>query len=113
MANMNPNRKGLKPPFGKNPETASIASKGGKASQKVQKEKRELKESLLLLLSTSNGQDSLCTALFEKALTGDVRAFECIRDTIGQKPVEKKELTGKDGQPLNPPTIIINPVGDE
>ena len=29
---------------------------------------------------------------FEKALKGDTRAFEVIRDTAGQKPVEKVEM---------------------
>ena len=74
-------------------ERSRIAKMGAEASNKAQRERKELKESLLMLLDSGNGQDNLCTALFEKALTGDVKAFEVIRDTIGQKPVEKQVLT--------------------
>lgn len=31
-----------------------------------------------------------------------IRAFQTIRDTIGEKPTDKQEITGKDGQPLLP-----------
>lgn len=48
-----------------------------------------------MLLKTKQGDmtaaEALTMAIFEKALGGDVRAFEVIRDTIGEKPVEKKE----------------------
>lgn len=31
-----------------------------------------------------------------------MKAFQIIRDTIGEKPTDKQELTGKDGAPLIP-----------
>jgi hypothetical protein len=31
-------------------------------------------------------------ALIEKAMSGDTKAFEVIRDTIGEKPVDKVQM---------------------
>lgn len=40
--------------------------------------------------------DSLCESVIEKVLaTGDVKGFECIRDTVGEKPIEKSEVENK------------------
>lgn len=36
--------------------------------------------------------DALALALIEKGLAGSVRAFEVIRDTIGDKPTDKVEV---------------------
>ena len=43
------------------------------------------------MLETNNNQEKISIALIEKALTGDVRAFETIRDTIGEKPTQTIE----------------------
>lgn len=53
--------------------------------------KKTLKEELLFLLSEGDTQERLSLALIEKASNGDLKAFEVIRDTIGQKPVSKQE----------------------
>ena len=63
--------------------------KGGLASAKAKKERKTIREQLLLLLETGNTQTNMCVALVEKALNGDVKSFEVIRDTIGEKPTEK------------------------
>lgn len=42
-----------------------------------------------MLLESGNTQESIAVALVEKAMSGDVRAFEVLRDTIGEKPVDK------------------------
>ncbi len=76
-------------------ERKEIAKMGAEASNKKQKEKKLLKDSLLLLLETDRGQEMMCTALLERAKTGDTKAFEVIRDTIGQKPIDKSEFSGK------------------
>lgn len=40
--------------------------------------------------------ESLCESVIDKVLaTGDVKGFECIRDTVGEKPVEKSEVENK------------------
>lgn len=46
--------------------------------------RKTLKEQLLLLLKDGDIQENLCLALIEKALDGDTKAFQIIRDTIGE-----------------------------
>lgn len=81
--------------------TLEEQSKGGIASGKARRERKTLKEELLLLLSenitdkrgnTATAQKAVSSALLKKAMTGDTRAFEIIRDTIGEKPVDKVEM---------------------
>ncbi len=81
-------------------ERKEIATKGAKATNKKKAERKTLREELLLLLAKGNTQNRLSLALIEKALTGDTKAYEVIRDTIGEKPVEQV-------QNLNPPVINI------
>lgn len=69
-----------------------IASKGGKARAKKIKEQKTLKEELLLLLAEGDTQKKISLALIKKALNGDTKAFEVIRDSIGQKPTDKQEV---------------------
>lgn len=78
-------------------EVKAITSKGGKASGKARRKKRELKQLLELALSQphKDGDDNymaITVALIQKALSGDVRAYEAIRDTIGQKPTEQQQV---------------------
>lgn len=65
--------------------------KGGKASAKARKERKQLKEELLLLLSEGDTQTKVSLALIQEAMNGNTKAFEVIRDTIGEKPVDKVE----------------------
>ena len=95
-------------------ERKEKASKAGKASVKARRKKKELKTLLELALSQpqvenpdSDNYMGITLALMNKALNGDVRAFETIRDTIGQKPVDQVEQT------LKGKTININITGDE
>ena len=95
-------------------ERKEKASKAGKASVKARRKKKELKTLLELALSqpqTENPDNDnyigITLALVNKALSGDVRAFETIRDTLGQKPVDQIEQTLKSN------TININITGDE
>ena len=71
-------------------------SAGGRKSGESRRKKKELRERLELLLKTKKDgltvADALVMALVEKGLTGDVRAFEVIRDTLGQKPANRVEL---------------------
>ena len=85
--------------------TASDQRKGGKASGKARREKANLKKCLEILLEkeTENksgekvsGAEALSAKLFQTAMKGDVKAFEVLRDTAGQKPVEKVENTNTD-----------------
>ena len=72
-------------------ERKKIARMGAAASNKKQAERRTLKEELLLLLSQGDTQESISLSLIQQALEGNVKAFETIRDTIGEKPVDKVE----------------------
>lgn len=77
-------------------EAKEKGKKGGIASGKARREKRLLREELELLLemmdkNNNTIQEKICFALIKKASQGDTKAFEIVRDTIGQKPVERIE----------------------
>ena len=59
---------------------------GGIKSGQVRRERKSFRNHLLMLLETDDIQDELCAALIQKARNGDIKAFELIRDTIGEKP---------------------------
>lgn len=72
-------------------EQKAITTAGGIASGESRRARKTLKEELLLLLSEGDTQKSVSVALLQKAMDGDVKAFEVVRDTIGERPVEKVE----------------------
>ena len=82
-------------------EQREIAKKGGIKSGEKRRERKQLKEELLLLLETNNNQEKISVALIEKAKGGDIKAFEVIRDTIGEKPTDKQEVKNM------PPQIVV------
>ena len=71
-----------------------MTRKGGIKSGEVRRARKTLREELLLLLSEGDTQKRMSLAQLEKALQGDTKAFEVIRDSIGEKPTEKQEITG-------------------
>ena len=82
-------------------EQKQIATKGGIASGKARREKKTLRQCLEILLERTlkdkkgiemSGAEAVSLKVFEKALKGDIRAFEVLRDTAGQKPVEKVQM---------------------
>ena len=90
--------KNLKPVTTRSKEEArEISKKGGIRSGEVRRERKKLKEELLLLLSEGDNNRRMSIAIFERALNGDTKAFEVIRDTIGEKP--KEEIEVKDVTP--------------
>ena len=88
-----PNVNNLKP---QNTRTKSeqreIAKKGGIASGEARRERKRIKDDLILLLATSDTQENICVALIKEALNGSVKAFETIRDTVDGKPIDKLEV---------------------
>lgn len=75
-----------------------VARKGGIASGKAKREKKTLRQCLELLLEQQitskdgtkvTGAEAISIAQFKKALKGDTKAFEVVRDTSGNKPIEK------------------------
>lgn len=74
--------------------------KGGIASGEARRKKRDIRLALEMLLEkeykagngqTISGAEAIAAKQMEKALKGDTRAFEVVRDTVGQKPAEKVE----------------------
>jgi hypothetical protein len=70
-------------------EQREIARQGGIASGEARRERKTMKEELLALLSEGNTQEKISLSLIQQALEGNTKAFEVIRDTIGEKPVDK------------------------
>ena len=70
-------------------EQREIRRQGGIASGESRRRRKTLKEELELLLESGDWQERISTAILEKAAAGSERAFEVIRDTIGEKPTDK------------------------
>lgn len=69
-----------------------------KAAQKQRENiarRKTLKETLLMMLEEGNTQNDITLALLQKALNGDTKAYEVIRDTVGEKPTDKIEQSGE------------------
>ena len=86
-------------------EVRKNSSKGGKASGEARRKKKALKECFDALLDKNykgkdgkviSGSETLALAVFQKAQRGDLKAFEIVRDTAGQKPIEKVMLAEVD-----------------
>lgn len=103
MANEQNLLKGEPYQFQSGEEAAKSGSKGGRASGAAKRRKKDLRMALEALLERKypqydksgkvvkkiTGTEALTAKLFEKAMKGDVRAFETIRATVGQDPVQK------------------------
>ena len=98
MANNNNLRKG-------NPDTqfksgqkaVESGRKGGIASGKSKRKRKEFKNDLITALTivmedNKTVQEIGIEALMDKFMKGDLKAFELIRDTIGEKPTDKQEV---------------------
>ena len=81
-------------------ELREMRRKGGINSGKARRERKTFKEELLLLLEKGDTQEKVSLALIQQALNGNTKAFEIIRDSIGEKPVDVIEN-------INPPVINI------
>ncbi len=94
-----PNEQNLKPFTSdqSHEEAVENGRKGGIASGEAKRRRKTLKEELLLMLENEDVQRSVAAALINEATEGNnagsvARAFETIRDTIGEKPVDKLEM---------------------
>ena len=89
-------------------EARENSRKGGIASGEARRKKRDLKLAMQALLEadvkdkrtgeTMSGAEALALAQYRKAAKGDSKAFEIVRDTAGQKPVERVEQVNIDGE---------------
>lgn len=107
-------------------EQREITSKGGKASAKKRKQNKTFKEIISRFLDGQVSDERLkqqmidfgfadkevsnksCAvfALWKEAIKGNTKAFELMRDTIGEKPIEQI-------QNINPPVINIERPKDD
>ena len=81
-------------------EAQRIGSLGGKASVKARAERKTLREELLLLLSEGDIQNKISLALLKQAEKGNTKAYEIIRDTVGEKPKENINVSGELNNPF-------------
>ena len=57
---------------------------------------------------TMTGAEALSAKLFSEAMKGNVKAFEVLRDTAGQKPVEKVVVSEIDTDVIDEVERMIN-----
>jgi len=90
--------------------TAEEASKGGRASGESRRKKRDLRQALEALLErdytdkngkTLSGTEAITAKLFEQAMKGNIKAFETIRSTVGQDPVQKVMMAEVDADVID------------
>lgn len=74
-------------------EAVKNGRKGGKASAEARKERKLIKDRILERMGESDW-DTMIDNLIRRAAETD-KAFEVLRDTIGEKPVERVETDGK------------------
>ena len=105
-------------PFRTVEEARINGTKGGIASGEARKKKKQLKELAEVILDNKIKNEAVIEDMknkfpelnvddityglmlllkqYEKAKDGDAKAFELLRDTSGQRPVEKQEVTNLD-----------------
>lgn len=86
-------------------EQREIAKMGGIASGEARRRKRDIRAAMEALLEKTykgtkgeelSGAEAIAMKQMEKALKGDTKAFEVVRDSAGQKPIEKIMLAEVD-----------------
>ena len=113
------NKKNLKPQAHK--LTVEEQSAGGKASGKARAEKRDLRKALEMLLEreykdksgkTLTGTEAITAKLFEQAMKGNIKAFETIRSTVGQDPVQKVMIAEVEQDVIDEVERIVQSAGE-
>lgn len=96
-------------------EAKKNGKKGGKASGEARRRKRDLRLALEMLLEkkmerdgkSMTGTEAITAKLFEQALKGNVKAFETIRSTVGQDPVQKVQVAEVNQDVINEVEKIV------
>lgn len=87
-------------------EAVRNGRKGGKASGKARKDRKMFKDAIIAVLSEPltdkagnphpsgmNVQEAMIRGVIGRAIKGDPRALEVIRDTIGEKPTQDVKVS--------------------
>ena len=88
-------------------EHKELSRKGGKASGEAKRKRKSIRECLEYLLEQDeseyllergvmSGIEAMCYGIYRKAVEGDIRAFITVRDSIGEKPVNKINVSEVD-----------------
>lgn len=88
-------------------ERAAICSAGGKAAAENRAKRKAFREELAEALSViadektgTTAQSVGIAAIMQRFKRGDLKAFELIRDTVGEKPVDKIMIADVDADVL-------------
>ena len=88
-------------------EAVENGKKGGIASGEAKRAKKSLREAMQILMNadltgkdgkTMTGTEAMAAKAFQAALKGDWKAWELVRDTAGQKPIEKIMVADVDAE---------------
>lgn len=113
-----PNQKGLRRVNELTKEQRQeLARKAGLKSGEVRRKNKQLKDELLYLLDVTDDKGStirekLCFSLVQQGITGNIRAFEIIRSTIGENPIEQVEKTITQNIDEKLVDLVINKIKD-
>lgn len=88
----------LKPVRSKS-EARERGRKGGQASGEARRRLKSFRE-LDADFTTDDERKEMLEALIQKAMRGNIRAFEIYRDTVGLKPKENVEISGELANPF-------------
>lgn len=103
-------------------EVRKNAAKGGRKSGEVRRQKKLLKDCLDELLQREwenrqgekmSGSEAISVAVFKKALAGDMKAFEIVRDTSGQGVVQKVMVAEVEQSMIDEVERMVLDEGDE
>ena len=98
---------------------------GGRASQAAQRKKKLLRDHLIELMEMKNplvldenGDPQTNAAIMsikaiDEALKGDWKAWELVRDTAGQKPIERMVIADVDAETLADVERMVEGAEDE
>ncbi len=108
-------------PFEQGNEQRERARIAGKKSGEARRKRKTLREDFLTLLASlveqEDGtkkriQEMMAEAIVARAVCGDVRAAEYIRDTIGEKPVESVAINAPDPAIMAEVKAYLDGLGD-
>lgn len=88
-------------------EAREKGKKGGIKSGESRRERKKFKEALIDILSEGDTQDKILVALVKQAQRGNIKAFEVLRDTIGENPDKQDKNNPELNNKINDNIIAI------
>ena len=98
-------------------QAAESGRKGGIASGASRRAKKSLREAMQILMDadltgkdgkTMTGTEAMAAKAFQAALKGDWKAWELVRDTAGQKPVERVMVADVEPSVIAEVEVMVN-----